>query len=68
MNELNLALSLEDIDALAKGNELAFDVDQEAPAGPLRVVMRCDDEAVMTFRKRIETAMLNLLPIGSTFH
>lgn len=68
MNELNLALSLEAIEALAKGNELVFDVPDEAPAGKLRVVMRCDDEAVMTFRRRIETAMLNLLPVGSTFH
>ena len=62
MTELHLALSYGAVQALAQGDELVFDVED------VRVILRCDDDAVLTFRDRIEQAMLHLLPVDSQKH
>lgn len=66
MTELHLSLSYGALDALVHGNEIVFDVEDEH--GTVRVMLRCDDDAVMTIRERIEKAMLHLLPVGEQRH
>lgn len=66
MNELHLELSLGAIEALARGNELVFDVGEGEDL--TRVLLRCDDVAVRSFKERIESAMLHMLPADPRIH
>lgn len=63
MVEVRLALSVEAMQAIAAGNELAIDA-----GDGLRVFLSCDDAAITTFRDRIEKAMLHLLPVSNTLN
>lgn len=66
MNELHLALSYGAVQALAQGDELVFDIGEGGDA--VRVILCCDDDALVTFKERIEQAMLHLLPVGTEKH
>ena len=66
VTELRLALSYGAIDALVHGAEIVFDMQDDE--GVVRVMLRLDDDAVMTIRQRIEQAMLHLLPVGQQRH
>lgn len=66
MTELQLVLSLEALQAIAHGNELVFDLNDET--GAIRVLLRCDDHALASVRDQVEKAMLHYLPIESKIH
>lgn len=66
MTELHLALSFTAVQALAQGNELVFDVDDGDEK--MRVMLRCDDVALKTFKARIESALLHMLPADPKIH
>ena len=60
MIELRLALSLEAMRAIAEGDELVFDVEEEG----VRMFVSCDDEAVNAFHTQVQRALLHMLPIS----
>lgn len=64
MTELRLALSQGAVRALVEGAVLEFDVEDE----DIRVFLRCDDEALLSFKEQIERALLNMLPVGPMSH
>lgn len=64
MTELRLALSQGAVRALVEGAVLEFDVEDEG----IRVFLRCDDEALLSFKEQIERALLNMLPVGPVPH
>lgn len=63
MNELEVALPLEALQALAHGAELSFSLDDET-----RISLRCNDEALATVRNAVQQALLNMLPAGPNLH
>ena len=64
MTEYHLALSLAAVRAMAEGDELVFDIADD----DVRVFLRCDDEAVASFRSQIEKALLHMLPTSDSVH
>lgn len=66
MTELQLVLSLEALQAIAHGNELVFDVNDDT--GAVRVLLRCDDHALASVREQVERAMLHFLPVEPGIH
>jgi len=52
--------------AMAHGQELVFDVQDEA--GTIRLMLRCDDHALATIRDQVEKAMLHFLPVDGQRH
>lgn len=64
MTELHLALSIEAMQAMAHGQELVLDMEDEGT----RVFLRCDDAAINTFRQQVEKALLHMLPANPTPH
>lgn len=60
MDEMRLYLSVESIRELTQGTE--FVVEHEG----LRIILSCDDAALVTFRTHIERAMLHMLPVGGS--
>jgi len=64
VTELRLALSQGAVRALVEGAVLEFDVEDEG----IRVFLRCDDEALLSFKEQIERALLQMLPTGSVSH
>jgi len=58
--ELRLALSLEAMRAIAEGDELVFDIEEDS----VRVFISCDDEAVNAFYTQVQRALLHMLPIS----
>jgi len=61
MIELRLALSMDAVREMAEGNEIAFDIDEDG----IRIIMRCDDLAVVAFKTQVERALLHMLPVGT---
>lgn len=58
MKELRIHLSMEAIHEMAQGSELVLEQDD------VRVILGCDDEAVVAFQTQVERALLHLLPVG----
>jgi hypothetical protein len=58
MTELEMILSIEVIHSLLNGDQIVFDIEEDG----VRVVMTCDEKAVLTFRDQIRKAMLEFLP------
>lgn len=46
------------IHEMAQGSELVLEQDD------VRVILGCDDEAVVAFQTQVERALLHLLPVG----
>lgn len=66
MTELQLVLSLDALRAMAHGNELVFDVQDETDT--IRVMLRCDDHTLATIKDQVEKAMLHFLPVEEKVH
>ena len=66
MTELQVVLSIDAMKAMAHGQELVFDVQDEA--GAIRLMLRCDDHALATIRDQVEKAMLHFLPVDGQRH
>lgn len=64
MTELRLALSQGAVRALIEGAVLEFGVEDEG----IRVFLRCDDEALESFRDQVQKALLNMLPTPPTLN
>lgn len=62
MTELRVVLTLEALNAIAAGDELAFDADT------CRVFLSCETGAVIAFHALVQRAMLHLLPVEDTKH
>ena len=58
MKELRIHLSMAAIHEMAQGSELVLEQDD------VRVILGCDDEAVVAFHTQVERALLHLLPVG----
>jgi hypothetical protein len=58
MTELEMILSIEAIQSLLNGDQITFDIAEDQ----VRVVITCDERAVLTFRDQIRKAMLHFLP------
>lgn len=58
MKELRIYLSLAAMHEMAQGTELVLEQDG------VRVIVGCDDEAVVAFHTQVERALLHLLPVG----
>ena len=58
MTELKMILSIEAIHSLLNGDQISFDIEEDG----VRVVITCDEKAVLTFRDQIRKAMLEFLP------
>jgi hypothetical protein len=58
MTELEMILSIEAIQSLLNGDQITFDIAEDR----VRVVITCDERAVLTFRDQIRKAMLEFLP------
>jgi ubiquinone biosynthesis protein UbiJ len=56
--ELRLGLSLGAMRELLHGQTIAFDIEEE----DLRLVLRCDEEALAEFKDQLHTALMNMLP------
>lgn len=56
MKEVHLTLSLDVIQALLSGDEVALELEE------LTLVLDCGDGAVKEFQRAVELAMLHLLP------
>jgi hypothetical protein len=57
MKELRIYLSLAAMHEMAQGTELVLEQDG------VRVIVGCDDEAVVAFHTQVERALLHLLPV-----
>jgi hypothetical protein len=58
MKELRVYLSLELMHEMAQGTEFVLEQDG------VRVIVGCDDEAVIAFQTQVERALLHMLPVG----
>lgn len=58
MKELRIYLSLAAMHEMAQGTEFVLEQDG------VRVIVGCDDEAVIAFQTQIERALLHMLPVG----
>ena len=58
MKELRIHLSMAAMHEMAQGAELVLEQDD------VRVILGCDDEAVVAFHTQVERALLHLLPVG----
>ncbi len=58
MKELRIQLSIAAMHEMAQGSELVLEQDG------VRVIVGCDDEAVVAFHTQVERALLHLLPVG----
>ena len=58
MKELRIQLSMAAMHEMAQGSELVLEQDG------VRVIVGCDDEAVVAFHTQVERALLHLLPVG----
>jgi hypothetical protein len=58
MKEMRIHLSMAAMHEMAQGAELVLEQDG------VRVILGCDDEAVVAFHTQVERALLHLLPVG----
>lgn len=58
MKELRIYLSMAAMHEMAKGTEFVLEQDD------VRVIVGCDDEAVIAFQTQVERALLHMLPVG----
>jgi len=58
MKELRIYLSMAAMHEMAQGSELVLEQDG------VRVIVGCDDEAVIAFQTQVERALLHMLPVG----
>lgn len=64
MIELQITLSLDELEVLAQGETLSFD----QPALNQRITIQADTSAVNAFKQHVHAALLNLLPVNPSKH
>jgi len=58
MKELRIYLSMAAMHEMAQGSELVLEQDG------VRVILGCDDEAVIAFQTQVQRALLHMLPVA----